>query len=218
MSKSGSSSNNIGHVRLTDAAGVAQHSLWSGSRTGGGFASANASVISTGSMAQSQSQKLDGPKGKGCKGQWLSRVKGWVSTSEPSTQALRQHKKLVYEKAGVSRNDPQASAKLQCVQVEAYYLSNSSPWSRLRTLNILTLPLDLSVSANTIPDEAIRPAAGPDPDEVARKRAEERRSKRKARSDVLSSSGSQSARSHSMSLSPTSSRQAAQSRPPFFPV
>lgn len=46
-------------------------------------------------------------------GQWLTRLKGWVVTSEPSMQALRQHKKHVFQTEGVSRNDPDASLKLQ---------------------------------------------------------------------------------------------------------
>lgn len=70
-------------------------------------------------MKRNQNQMLDGSNGKDSNGQWLSRLKSWVSTSEPSMQALRQHKKLVCEKAA---NDPQASAKLQYVHVEAHYL------------------------------------------------------------------------------------------------
>ncbi|KAF3762392.1 hypothetical protein M406DRAFT_19936, partial [Cryphonectria parasitica EP155] len=80
---------------------------------------------------------------KGVKGQWLSKLKGWILTSEPSAQALKQQKKVVYEKAGISPRDPDASAKLD-------------------------------VYATTIPDDAIRPASGPDPDSLARKRAKER--------------------------------------------
>lgn len=65
-------------------------------------------------MKRKQSQTPDGPKNtKEGLGQWLSRLQSWVSTSEPSVQAFKQHKKMVYRSAGVSLNDPQAGAKLQ---------------------------------------------------------------------------------------------------------
>lgn len=51
-------------------------------------------------------------KSKDSKGRWLSQLKDWVSTSEPSSQALKQHKKETYKRAGVSLDDPQANAKL----------------------------------------------------------------------------------------------------------
>lgn len=42
----------------------------------------------------------------------MSSIKDWMSTSEPSTQALKQHKLDTYRKAGVALDDPQANAKL----------------------------------------------------------------------------------------------------------
>jgi len=55
------------------------------------------------------------PKGKAeKKGKGLFRqLKGWVSTSEPSAQAFKQHKKDTFQKAGVSTKDPSANAKLR---------------------------------------------------------------------------------------------------------
>ncbi|KAI3397621.1 hypothetical protein diail_10594 [Diaporthe ilicicola] len=44
---------------------------------------------------------------------WLSQLKSWVAVSEPSGQAFEQHKKKMYKNNGISRNDPQASTKLQ---------------------------------------------------------------------------------------------------------
>ncbi|OTB08863.1 hypothetical protein M426DRAFT_7581 [Hypoxylon sp. CI-4A] len=51
-------------------------------------------------------------KVKDGKHRWLSQLKGWVSVSEPSAQALKQHKKETYKKAHVALDDPQANAKL----------------------------------------------------------------------------------------------------------
>lgn len=41
-----------------------------------------------------------------------SHVKGWISMSEPSTQALKDHKKSTFQKAGIPLDDPRAGAKL----------------------------------------------------------------------------------------------------------
>ncbi|KAI0482786.1 hypothetical protein GGR56DRAFT_207152 [Xylariaceae sp. FL0804] len=51
-------------------------------------------------------------KGKDGKSRWLSQLKGWVSMSEPSTQALKQYRENTYKKAGISLGDPRANAKL----------------------------------------------------------------------------------------------------------
>lgn len=64
-------------------------------------------------MEQKQKRALDGPKNKQNVGQWASRLKSWISTSEPSAQALKKHKKMVFHNAGVSLRDPQAGAKFQ---------------------------------------------------------------------------------------------------------
>lgn len=60
--------------------------------------------------ASESSDKSKSPKSVG---RWLTRLKGWVVTSEPSAQAFRQHQKHVFQSAGVSRSDPDASVKLQ---------------------------------------------------------------------------------------------------------
>lgn len=49
---------------------------------------------------------------KGGKSKWLSQLKGWITVSEPSIQALKRHKKDIYQKAGIALDDPRASAKL----------------------------------------------------------------------------------------------------------
>jgi hypothetical protein len=36
----------------------------------------------------------------------------WLSVGEPSTRALKHHKKEVFAKAGISKNDPEAGTKL----------------------------------------------------------------------------------------------------------
>lgn len=64
-------------------------------------------------MGQKQKQVLDGPKNKQNVAQWASRLKSWISTSEPSAQALKKHRKIVFHNAGVSLSDPQAGAKFQ---------------------------------------------------------------------------------------------------------
>lgn len=48
-------------------------------------------------------------------GQWFSRFRSWASTSEPSNQALKKHKRVVYQNqnAGVSRKDAQTNARLR---------------------------------------------------------------------------------------------------------
>ncbi|KAK7951846.1 uncharacterized protein PG986_007574 [Apiospora aurea] len=56
--------------------------------------------------------EVDKRKAKEGKGRWLSQLKEWVSVSEPSTQALKQHKKDTYKQAGIALDDPQAGAKL----------------------------------------------------------------------------------------------------------
>lgn len=51
-------------------------------------------------------------KGKTGTGQWLSRLKGWMTASEPSAEALKKHKKIIYKNSGISLKDPQANTKL----------------------------------------------------------------------------------------------------------
>ncbi|EHK26415.1 uncharacterized protein TRIVIDRAFT_19696, partial [Trichoderma virens Gv29-8] len=43
---------------------------------------------------------------------WMSQVKNWLATSEPSTQAMKDQKKDAYKKHGVHLKDPQAAVKM----------------------------------------------------------------------------------------------------------
>lgn len=43
---------------------------------------------------------------------WVSQVKSWLATSEPSAQAMRVQKKDTFKKHGVDIKDPKAAAKL----------------------------------------------------------------------------------------------------------
>lgn len=60
--------------------------------------------------SREENEAPNNPKGKG---RWLTRLKDWAVTSEPSTQAFKQHKKHVFKSEGVSRKDPDASLKLK---------------------------------------------------------------------------------------------------------
>lgn len=103
------------------------------------------SVSSSGRKRGDSTTEDDRRKGKGNKVRWLSQLKGWVSMSEPSAQAFKQHKKETYKRAGVALDDPRANAKLH-------------------------------ISATTLPPSAIRPSGpGPEPEEIARRKAENKR-------------------------------------------
>jgi hypothetical protein len=43
---------------------------------------------------------------------WMSQVKTWLATSEPSVQAMRDQKKDAFKKHGIDLKDPKAAAKL----------------------------------------------------------------------------------------------------------
>ncbi|CEJ81740.1 hypothetical protein VHEMI01853 [[Torrubiella] hemipterigena] len=58
------------------------------------------------SMASSSSAGSSG------NGRWLSSVKTWLSTSEPSAQAMKKQRRDTYKKHGVSRSDPHAAEKM----------------------------------------------------------------------------------------------------------
>ncbi|KAL7799161.1 hypothetical protein V8C37DRAFT_150754 [Trichoderma ceciliae] len=61
---------------------------------------------------------------------WMSQVKNWLATSEPSAQAMKYQKKETFKKHGIDLKDPQAAAKLHSplekVPVEAI-TSTSGP-------------------------------------------------------------------------------------------
>lgn len=66
-------------------------------------------------MSHENSQTVDKAKKKSGITRWLSQFKSWVAVSEPSGQALEQHRKDMFKNNGVSRHDPDASMKLQYV-------------------------------------------------------------------------------------------------------
>ncbi|KAK6071062.1 hypothetical protein SCUP515_08085 [Seiridium cupressi] len=111
-------------------------------------------------------------KGKDGKGRWFSQIKEWISTSEPSNQALKNYKKDAFRRAGITPDDPRASAKLH-------------------------------IPTTTLPPEAIKPSgSGPDPEEVALKKAEQKRKLRQSFQTTASSSlGSRTSASQHSSLS-----------------
>ncbi|KAL7914752.1 hypothetical protein GGI35DRAFT_474471 [Trichoderma velutinum] len=43
---------------------------------------------------------------------WMSQVKNWLATNEPSAQAMRDQKKDAFKKHGIDVKDPQAAAKM----------------------------------------------------------------------------------------------------------
>ncbi|UKZ92205.1 uncharacterized protein TrAFT101_007168 [Trichoderma asperellum] len=43
---------------------------------------------------------------------WMSQVKNWLATSEPSAQAMRDQKRDTFKKHGIDLKDPQAAVKL----------------------------------------------------------------------------------------------------------
>ncbi|ORY60153.1 uncharacterized protein BCR38DRAFT_55023 [Pseudomassariella vexata] len=104
-------------------------------------------------------------------GRWLTHIKDWVTVSEPSTQALKQHKKDTYKRAGIALSDPQANAKLH-------------------------------IPVATLPPEAIKPCGpGPEPEEIAQRKAEQKRRLRQSYSTGRPSRGSRSSTSQHSSLS-----------------
>ncbi|KAJ2992123.1 hypothetical protein NUW58_g2278 [Xylaria curta] len=105
-------------------------------------------------------------KGKGGKSRWLSQLKDWVSISEPSAQALKKYKKDTFQKAGIALDDPLANAKLH-------------------------LPVAL------MPSDAIRPGGrGPEPEEIALRRAMLRKKTSEMPSSTGASQGHFSSGSH----------------------
>lgn len=100
---------------------------------------------SKGGDGKTDSKSKGNNNSKGVKGRWIGKVTNWVSTSEPSLDALKRHRRETYQKAGISMDDPDANAKLH-------------------------------VPIGEIPPDAIKPAGrGPEPEEIARRRAEHRR-------------------------------------------
>lgn len=51
-------------------------------------------------------------KNKDKKPRWMTQVKDWLSTAEPSAQAMKEQKRSTFKKHGIAPDDPQAAAKL----------------------------------------------------------------------------------------------------------
>lgn len=51
-------------------------------------------------------------KHKGMKPRWMTQVKDWLSTAEPSAQAMKEQRRTTFKKHGIAPDDPQAAAKL----------------------------------------------------------------------------------------------------------
>ena len=103
------------------------------------------SVGSSGRKRGDSTTEDDRRKAKGNRGRWLSQIKGWVSMSEPSAQAFKQHKKEAYKRAGVALDDPRANAKLH--------------------IPTTTLP----------PSAIRPSGPGPEPEDIVRRKAENKR-------------------------------------------
>lgn len=150
------------------------------SRQGSSRDSGHAPSMRDGSLSGSQNTSSGKPSGREGKDRFLDKVQkmtGWFSTSEPSVQALKRHKKVTFEKAGVAPNDPEASSKLH-------------------------YPI------GEIPANAVKPAGrGPEPEDIARAKAEKRRAR---------SSGSTVSRASHSSSSEFSERSSLKS--PSYPV
>jgi len=111
------------------------------------------------------------PKGKDAKKGFLSQLKGWVSTSEPSAQALKKHRKDAFQRAGVSPKDRSANARLNAPLGD--------------------IPED-AIKAK---------GKGPDPEEVARHTAQRRRQMRQSYSQLHGASRGSASYSSSISMS-----------------
>lgn len=110
-------------------------------------------------------------QGKEGKGRWFSQIKDWVSISEPSNQALKNYKKEAFRRAGTTPEDPRATAKLH-------------------------------IATATLPPEAIKPSGpGPDPEEIALRKAEQKKGLRSSFQTGSVSGGSRSSASQYSSFS-----------------
>ncbi|OIW34773.1 hypothetical protein CONLIGDRAFT_626821 [Coniochaeta ligniaria NRRL 30616] len=111
------------------------------------------STVSFQSATDTRRGSTSREKGKGkendSKGRWLHKMTDWLAVSEPSAQALKNHRRDVFEKAGISKDDKDARAKLH-------------------------------VPVGEIPADAIRPSKGPDPEDVFKRQAQERKKAGKA--------------------------------------
>ncbi|KAK1545329.1 hypothetical protein CPAR01_02831 [Colletotrichum paranaense] len=123
----------------------------------------SASTVSV-SGSPTKKRRSDKTKPKDGKHHWVSQLKDWFSTGEPSSQDWKQLKKQEYHKHGIAMNDPDASAKLHA-------------------------PI------GAIPEEAIKPSSGPDPETIAKKKFANRKQVRQAYGGCERISGSVSSES-----------------------
>jgi hypothetical protein len=87
----------------------------------------------------------DRPSGKNKLLNKVTKVTSWLAMSEPSAQALKQHKKDSFARAGIPLDDPNREASIK-----------------------------LHAPIGEIPADAIKPASSLSPEEVAKKKAAER--------------------------------------------
>ncbi|KAI3556303.1 hypothetical protein CABS01_04439 [Colletotrichum abscissum] len=123
----------------------------------------SASTVSV-SGSPTKKRRSGKTKPKDGKHHWVSQLKDWFSTGEPSSQDWKQLKKQEYHKHGIAMNDPDASAKLHA-------------------------PI------GAIPEEAIKPSSGPDPETIAKKKFANRKQVRQAYGGCERISGSVSSES-----------------------
>jgi hypothetical protein len=93
------------------------------------------------------------PNGKNRLLNKMTKMTRWLATSEPSAQALKQHKKESFTKAGIPLHDPNGEASIK-----------------------------LHAPIGEIPADAIKPTSSLSPEDIARKKAAERM-RRKLESD-----------------------------------
>ncbi|KAK5987313.1 hypothetical protein PT974_11438 [Cladobotryum mycophilum] len=69
--------------------------------------------ISSGELRREQVHEMKTDKKRSSvKPGWMSQVKSWLATSEPSAQAMKAQKKAAYKKHGIDMKDPRAAAKM----------------------------------------------------------------------------------------------------------
>lgn len=58
------------------------------------------------------SEKARRKEKRSSRAKWLTQVKDWLSTSEPTAQAMKEQKRSTYAEHGVALDDPRAAAKM----------------------------------------------------------------------------------------------------------
>ncbi len=141
-----------------------------GTASRGGFKSSTASTPSH-SGEYDNAVNTSKHSAKNGKSSWLSQLKGWISVSEPSYRALKQHKKDGYKRSTIPFDDPRANIKL--------------------SLPIDTLP----------PEAIKPPGWGTDPEEVIMNTSEQRKKLRQSYNGSMGTSeGSRSSSSQHSSF------------------